>query len=129
MTDEADQLGPSYDGTVILDIGDDRGALIIMTEPELHLAEIEISLVGDQQAATPVPSHDHGDGDGERHSHAHPHRTHVAVRERRSPSGTQFAAIYPSLVAGEYTVWDLDGATPKHNVQIRGGQITQLDWA
>src|SRR5436305_373489 len=107
MTDESAQLGPSYDGTVMLDIGGDRGALILMTPPELLLAEIEVSLVGDELAAQPLPAHDHahGHGDGHVHTHAHPHRTHVAVRERRGPSGIRYAAIYPSLVEGEYTVW------------------------
>ena len=108
MSDESGQLGPSYDGTVMLDIGGDQGALIIMTPPELHLAEIELSLVGDERAHEPVEAHDHGDG--HTHTHAHPHRTHVAVRERRGPSGTQYAAIYPSLAQGEYTIWGLTGS-------------------
>jgi hypothetical protein len=125
MTDESAQLGPSYDGTVMLDIGGDRGALIIMTGPDLHLAEIELSPVGDERAHTPVQPHDHGDGHA--HTHAHPHRTHVAVRERRGPTGIRYAAIYPSLTEGEYTVWDLDG-TPRDTVRITGGEVTQFDW-
>jgi hypothetical protein len=124
--DESGQLGPSYDGTVMLDIGGDRGALIISTPPELHLAEIELSPVGDAQADPPVEPHEHGGGHP--HQHAHPHRTHVAVRERRGPSGTRYAAIYPSLVEGEYTIWDLDG-TSRRAVRIRGGEVTQIDWA
>jgi hypothetical protein len=132
MTDESAQLGPSYDGTVMLDIGGDRGALILMTPPELLLAEIEVSLVGDEQAAEPLPAHEHdhghGHGEGHVHSHAHPHRTHVAVRERRGPSGIRYAAIYPSLVEGEYTVWDLDGARAHTTVRIVGGEVTQTDW-
>ncbi len=54
MTDESGQLGPSLDGTVMLDIGGDRGALIIMAPPELHLAEIELSPVGDERAHEPI---------------------------------------------------------------------------
>lgn len=129
MTDETAQLGPSYDGTVMLDIGGDRGALILMTSPELHLAEIELSLVGDEAAARPVDAHEHthDHGDGTAHTHAHPLRTHVAVRERRGPSGIRYAAIYPSLVEGEYTVWGLDGA-PHTTVRIVGGEVTQIDW-
>src|SRR4051812_46848907 len=121
MPDESGQLGPSYDGTVMLDIGGDRGALIIMTPPELHLAEIELSLVDDEHA---VEQHVHEhDGD----THAHSHRTHVAVRERRGPAGIRYAAIYPSLGAGEYTIWGLDGQ-PKDTVRIVGGEVTQIDW-
>ena len=137
MADESAQLGPSYDGTVMLDIGGDVGALIISTEPDLLLAEIEISPVDDERANEPVEphSHDHGmsDGDGHAHSaphnHAHPHRTHVAVRERRGPGGIRFAAIYPSVREGEYTVWNLDGRSAHTTVRITGGQITEIDWA
>ncbi len=117
---EASQLGPSYDGSVMLDIGGDIGALILLTPADLHLAEIEISPVGDERAHE--PAHSHGD-----HTHAHPHRTHVAVRERRGPSGTRYAAIYPSLRAGDYTLWGLDGR-PRDTVRITGGEVAQLDW-
>jgi hypothetical protein len=130
MPDESGQLGPSYDATVMLDIGGDRGALIIMTPPELHLAEIELSPVGAEDAAEPhghehEHEHEHEHGG---HIHAHPHRTHVAVRERRGPAGVRYAAIYPSLVEGEYTIWDLDGTTVHGTTRIVGGQITELDW-
>jgi hypothetical protein len=114
--DETAQLGPSYDGTVLLDIGGDIGALIINTTADLHLAEIEVSRVDDDDV------HAHGG-----HRHAHPHRTHVAVRERRGPSGVRYAAIYPGLRAGEYTVWGSDGR-PADTVRIVGGEVAQLDW-
>jgi hypothetical protein len=124
MPDESGQLGPSYDGTVMLDIGGDRGALIIMTPPELHLAEIELSPVDADDAAEPhVHEHEHGG-----HTHAHPNRTHVAVRERQGAAGVRYAAIYPSLVEGEYTIWDLDGTSVHTTTLIVGGQITEIDW-
>ncbi len=100
------QLGPSENGTVMLDIGGDIGALIIVTPPSLLLAEIEVSHV----EADPAD-----------------HRPHVAVRERRGPSGTQYAAIYPGLRSGAYTVWGLDGQ-PADKVEIVGGEVAQLDW-
>jgi hypothetical protein len=105
MSAETAQLGPSYDGTVMLDIGGDIGALVINTGAELHLAEIEVSPAGE----------------------THAHRTHVAVRERRGPSGVRFAAIYPGLRAGEYTVWGGNGE-PADTVRIVGGEVAQLDW-
>ena len=61
------------------------------------------------------------------HAHTHSQRTHVAVRERRGPAGIRFAAIYPGLREGEYTVWGLDG-TPADTVRIVGGEVAQLDW-
>ncbi len=105
MSSETAQLGPSYDGTVMLDIGGDIGALIINTSAELHLAEIEVSPVGQE----------------------HAHRTHVAVRERRGPSGVRYAAIYPSLREGVYTVWG-DNGEPADTARIVGGEVAQLDW-
>ena len=105
MSAETAQLGPSYDGTVMLDIGGDIGALIIHTGPDLHLAEIEVSRTGEE----------------------HAHRTHVAVRERRGPSGVRFAAIYTGLREGEYTVWGGNGE-PADTVRISGGEVAQLDW-
>lgn len=122
--EETGQLGPSYDATVMIDIGGDVGALIVTTDESLLLAEIEISRTDGSLVPHPH-SHDH---DGHEHTHAHPHRSHMAVRERRGPSGTRYAAIYPSLVAGEYALWELDGETVHTTVQIVGGQITEIDW-
>ena len=101
---ERSQLGPSDNGSVVLDIGGDFGALILMAPESMLLDEIEISPVGDDVA-----------------------RTHVAIRERRGPGGRRWAAIYPRLAAGEYTVWTVRGE-PADRVTITGGQVAQLDW-
>lgn len=130
MTEES-QLGPSNDGTVMLDIGGDIGALILHTRPDLLLAEIEISRVdGAPPQEGPDPhAHSHNDGhthgDGQEHTRAT--RTHVAVRERRGPAGVRYAAIYPALRAGEYTIWGLDGQDAA-TVKIVGGEVAELDW-
>jgi hypothetical protein len=147
MTEQS-QLGPSYDGTVVLDIGGDVGALIILTGADRHLVEIEISRADGERALPPGSevaqphdqppdhSHDHSHGDGPPHSHSHSHshghgappaRTHVAVRERRGPNGVRYAAIYPALNAGEYTVWGSDGQVADA-VEVVGGEVAQLDW-
>jgi hypothetical protein len=102
---ENNYLGPSNDGSVMLDIGGDIGALVLITPQSLLGTEIEVS-PADQDAV----------------------RTHVAIRERRGPGGTRYAGIYPSLVAGTYTVWDLDG-NAADTVTIVGGQVAQLDWS
>ena len=127
------ELGPSQNGTVVLDIGGDIGALVLMTSPDLLGAEIEISPLDDtaldvfQQQNPHVPeAHDHGDGHV--HTHAHPDRTHVAVRERIGPTGVLHAAVYPGLRQGRYQLWDVDG-TPRDTVTITGGEVAQLDWS
>lgn len=129
LVTEQSQLGPSKEGTVMLDIGGDIGALILMTGPELLLAEIEISRVDGQSplADGHGHAHEHDHADGKTHSHTDPNRTHVAVRERRGPSGVQYAAIYPGLWTGDYILWGVDGEA-RDTVTITGGEVTQLDW-
>jgi hypothetical protein len=98
--------GPSGAGTVILDLGADIGALVLDTPAGLLGQEIEISLVGSDPAAR---------------------RTHSMVRERKISSGTGYAAVYPDLPAGDYTVWR-DAVTAAVTVTIVGGRVTRCRW-
>jgi hypothetical protein len=94
--------GPTGPGTVVLNIGQGVGALILYTSPELAGQEIEIS-----------PGMEARDGI------AGP-KTHALVRERTgtaawnpSPAdegndATEYAAVYDALPAGQYAIW-LDG--------------------
>jgi hypothetical protein len=95
-------LAPSRDATVVADIGDDVGALVLYTAPEQCGVEIDIEPVG-------RPAQ----------------RTHVAVRERQLVTGSVYAAFYPSLAAGEYTLLLPDGARV---VAIDGGAVTETVW-
>jgi len=97
--------GPTGPGTVVLDIGPGVGALILHTPQELAGHEIEIS---------PVGSH------GTR-------RTHAQVRMRPVDSGTGYAAIYPGLPAGRYTVWR-DHVSAAGTVMVVGGKVARFDW-
>jgi hypothetical protein len=90
--------------SLILDIGEDIGALVITTGPELAEEEIEIS-----------PGLDPAE-----------HRTHNVVHPRRNRDVVMaYAAVFPTVKAGEYTVWNLDGS-PYTVVTVHGGQVTQL---
>ncbi len=51
-----------------------------------------------------------------------PH-THGAVRERRLLGGVAYAAVYPSLKAGAYTV-----AGSGQRVVIVGGAVTEVEY-
>jgi hypothetical protein len=97
------QTGPTGPGSVVLELGENIGALILATPPDLSGREIEISPCGGGP------------------------RTHSLVRERYTASRTSYAAVYPVLSAGEYTVWREDG-TPAGRVTIRGGQATHFRW-
>lgn len=90
--------------TVVLDIGQDIGALIIYTNPELSGREIEVSL---------------------RQSNAK--RVHVNVLERRIDGRPLFAAVFPGLHEGDYDVWE-DATNPTCTVTVIGGKVASLDW-
>ena len=97
--------GPSGPGTVIIELGADIGALILFTAADMDGEEIEIS---------------RDDGPGSR-------RTHAQVRARHLPGETRYAAVYPGLPAGRYTVWR-DEYSPAAAVTITGGQVSNCAW-
>ena len=102
MTESA--AGPSGPGTLILELGADVGALVLFTPAELDGREIEISR--DDQVAR---------------------RTHSQVRPRHMATGTKYAAVYPDLPAGVYTIW-ADERRPAGRVVIAGGRVTNWSW-
>ena len=98
--------GPSGSGSVILDLGPGVGALVLHAAPEMDGREIEVSPLGGGTRA---------------------HRTHSRVRPRKTGGETQYAAVYPQLAAGDYTIWE-DDVTPAAAVTIEGGQVTTRYW-
>jgi hypothetical protein len=96
--------GPSGSGTVVLELGPGAGALVLHTPAELNGAEIDISLAASRG-----------------------HRTHSMVRPRHVAGGTQYAAVYPGLPPGEYTIWRADG-TPASTVTVSGGVAAMARW-
>jgi hypothetical protein len=90
---------------VILDIGEDAGALVVYTPAGMLGAEIEI-----------------GPADGSRPC------THSQVRERLGPDRQiSYAAVYPGLAAGRYVVWR-DADAHAGSVTITGGQVSTWQW-
>ena len=110
-------LGPSSAGSVVLELGDAVGVLVLEATVELNGREIEISPVDG------IHDHDHGDA----HDDAHAHRTHSMVRERGTAAGKSYAAVYPGLAVGTYTVWR-DHDAPAGTVTIDGGRVTRYRW-
>jgi hypothetical protein len=97
--------GPSGPGTVVMEVGGDIGALILYTPAEMDGREIEISRDGEPAAK----------------------RTHSQVRARHMATGTRYAAVYPGLVAGPYTIW-ADADRPAVSVVITGGEVASCRW-
>jgi hypothetical protein len=96
--------GPTGPGTVVLELGADVGALVLFTPAELDGWEIEISR----------------DAPGAK-------RTHSQVRPRPMATVTKYAAVYPELAAGTYTIW-ADEQRPAGSVVITGGRVTNWSW-
>lgn len=89
-------------GSLALDIGPGNGALIIYPDERFRGREIEISRHG-----------------------GHGHRVHTGVHERRSGAGALLTAVFGSLPAGAYTVWE-DGRTPAGTAQVAEAAVTEF---
>ncbi|MBO0801690.1 MAG: hypothetical protein J2P25_01245 [Nocardiopsaceae bacterium] len=98
--------GATGAGSVILELGGDIGVLVLHAPARLHGTEIEIS---------PENGGPHGG------------HTHSLVRERATTSGISYAAVYPGIPAGRYTIWGDDGAAVG-TVVISGGQVASFRW-
>ncbi len=85
-------------GSVALDIGAGRGALILYPGERFRGHEIEISRV---------------DGHG--------HRVHTGVHDRTTEAQSLLTAIFGSLPAGDYVVWE--------NATTEGPVVTVPDGA
>ncbi len=88
---------------VVLEIGRDTGALVLYTPAELDEREIEISRAGAQA------------------------RTHSQVHARQTPTATVYAAVYPDLPAGDYTIWR-DAHSSATTTTVTGGTVTTCHW-
>src|SRR4029077_18349005 len=97
-------LDPSGDGTVVLDIGGDVGAIVLQTPHELAGMEIDIFRLGDDRPAM-----------------------HTAVRARHLPGGHVHAAVYPKVPAGDYVIPAV-GALPSLPVTGAGGRVPEITW-
>ncbi len=93
---------PAASASVALDIGGGLGALVITPSERFRSREIEISLV----------DHD-------------TRRVHTGVHERGSEAGSRLTAIFGSLPAGRYLIWeDADTAGPV--VEVPDGGVAQI---
>jgi len=88
---------------VVLDIGEDVGALIVHLDASLHGVEVEISPSGDDRA-----------------------RSHKEVLERAIAGRPAHTAVFDRLAGGSYTLWIEDAAIAR-DVAVTGGSIAELD--
>jgi hypothetical protein len=93
---------PSGIATVVLDIGEGVGALVVHAPPVLCGVEIELTRSGSSE---PV--------------------THTEVRERRLPEGSVFAGVFSALTAGDYRLLAVGGHAGQE-LTIRSGRVTEV---
>jgi hypothetical protein len=86
---------------VLLDVGGDVGALVLLADPALIGSEIEVAPVGI---------------DG--------HRVHTVVHSRLVGSTTVAAAVFVELVAGRYAICD---SRELGDITVEGGRVSQVD--
>jgi hypothetical protein len=126
-------------GAVMLDIGGDVGALLVVMPAAMDGVEIEARAVGGSARSH---SHHHGDaggyqhrhdsrhqnGQSHEHNHDHEHHPHVAVVARPSPVGIVHSLVFPELIAGSYELYRKPDGPVELVVSIRGGEVTQETW-
>lgn len=116
------------EGTVMLDIGGDIGALLITTPAALDGAEIEITPTGSTPHTDPHSwSHDHAHHPDGHHDHE-PHLLHVAVHRRPGAGPPRWAAVFPELHAGTYDLRLRPAGPVALSVHVTGGQVTETAW-
>jgi hypothetical protein len=86
--------------SVLVEVGGDKGALVLYLDDGFRDQEVEISRAGS------------------------PRRVHTGVLDRRTAAGPVLAAVFGSLTAGSYVVWR-DGTTPAAIVAVAGGLVTE----
>jgi hypothetical protein len=96
------RLAPSGNATVMLDIGEGVGALVVHARADLCGIEIELA-----------------------HRHESEAFTHTEVRERQLPEGSVYAGVFPEIAEGEYTLLPF-GDAPARPVSIASGRVTEL---
>lgn len=139
-------------GPVLLDIGGDVGALVVVMPAQSEGLEVELRPSGAtaagartaaRQGHSPTPGHssaDHHHNHEHDHDHVHPaagcghaapgHAAypHVAVVARPDGEGVVHTLVYPSVTEGEYELYVLPSGPVAMTASVTGGQVTRNRW-
>jgi hypothetical protein len=99
--DYAKRAHPEF---VAIDIGGDRGALIVHADPGMHGVEVEISRSGAARTGA-----------------------HKQILERTTGGRPAFTAVFDGLHEGSYTLW-LGNEPRASDVPVTAGAVAELDW-
>lgn len=94
-------------GAVVLDIGGDVGALVVIAPASLVGEEIEIRAVGG-----PAPAD----------------LAHVAVVGRPTGNGVTYSAVFAELTRGRYELYRRPHGPVALRVDVAGGEVCQAVW-
>ena len=136
-------------GPVLLDIGGDVGALVVVMPAPSEGLEVELRPSGATAAGAGTAddrghSHTHGRSPADQHhdhhhnghdnSHDHPPAggraayPHVAVVARPDGAGVVHTLVYPSVTEGEYELYALPSGPVVMTASVTGGQVTRSRW-
>jgi len=88
---------------LVLDIGGRVGAVIVYTGPAWEGRELDLTPAGSPRS----------------------HQLHNVVRRRTTPAGESlFAAVFPEVQEGTYTLWGTAG--PLGQVVVTGGKVSEI---
>jgi hypothetical protein len=103
----AEENAHAGQGSVVLDIGADIGALVVLAPAVLAGREIEIWPVDEPR---PV------------------HPPHVGIVGRPTSSGIQYGAVFPYVPEGDYQLKLRPDGPVQLRVQVTGGEVCQARW-
>ena len=92
-------------GPVVLDIGEDVGALVVAMPETMAGVEIEIRSIDDRA-----------------------HCSHVGVVGRPAGGCTVWSAVFPELHEGRYELHERVDGRPQLVVAISGGEVAHASW-
>ena len=95
-------------GCVLLDIGDDVGAVVVAMPASMEGEEVEIR-------PDPEPA-------------GHVHHPHVAVVNRPVEGGRLPSLVFPEVREGTYGLYEKHGSVRRLIVTVAGGQVTGAEW-
>ena len=107
-------------GSVLLDIGDDIGALVVTMPAEMEGLEVEI-----RPEHGPARGHSH---DHHQYGHGHDHHPHVAVVNRPVAGGMLPSLVFPEVSEGRYGLYLKETDVRRLTVRVAGGEVTSAEW-
>lgn len=102
-------------GSVLLDIGGDVGAVVVVMPDGMEGVEVEIRP-------------EEGRRRHDRDHHRHEHHPHVAVVARPVQDGRLPSLVFPEVGEGHHGLYAKDSGEKLLVVSVRGGEVTTASW-